>query len=97
MTSPLSMPKVRPDHRPTRYSLSPHAGRQAALKGYSPEAVLEAANDPSCTYPSGRFPGQERHTRGGLVAICDPSTMLVVTVYADVVETPLRPDQKEAR
>lgn len=95
MSSPLAMPQRRPDHRPTRYALSPHAARQAAAKGITPAALLAAANDPACTYPSGRYPGQERHTRDGIVAICDPASMQVVTVYLDVVVTERRPDQGE--
>jgi len=77
------------------YSIHPHAERQAKSKGFTLAAVLEAANNPSISYPSGRFPGQLRRIRDGIVAVCDPMTWVVVTVYENVVETSVRADQTD--
>lgn len=102
--SPSQMPQRRPVHAaytPTLpvkspyYSLQPHARAQAALKGFTSEAVLGAANNPSISYESLRFPGQLRRIRGDIVAVCDPGTMRVITVYENVKETALREDQED--
>ena len=77
------------------YSLHPHAKRQAETKGFSFEAVLEAANDPTVSYDNGRFPGQLRRIRDGIVAVCDPEKMIVITVYENVKETAPRGDQRD--
>lgn len=79
-----------------QYSLHPHAERQAREKGFARADVLAAANDPHHTYPNGRYPGQMRHVRNGLVAVVDPSRSLVVTTYRDQEKTALRPDQTDA-
>lgn len=78
------------------YSLHPHAAKQAALKGFDQTRVLRAANDPQHTYDNGRYPGQKRHVRDGLVAVVDPRRRQVVTVYEDQKETALRADQTDA-
>ena len=78
------------------YRLTRHAYEQARAKGFSTEAVLRAAQDPTVTYANGRFAGQMRHIRDGIVAIVDPTSGAVITVYANVTETALRPDQKDA-
>jgi len=97
------MPQRRPVHEPTvhavdrrvsrYYSLQPHAKKQAEEKGFSFPDVLEAANNPSICYESQRFPGQLRRIRGGIVTVCEPSTMTIITVYENCKETGLRPDQ----
>lgn len=73
-------------------TLTRHAGLQAMRKGISLDAVLKAANDPSVTYEH-KVPGQHRHIRGGIVTVVDRGKEVVITVYANVVETPLRQDQ----
>lgn len=78
-----------------QYRLTRHAERQAAAKGWTEKDVLLAAESPLHTYPSGRVPGQLRHVRGDIVAIVEPKSRKVVTVYADVVETDLRRDQTD--
>ena len=101
--SPSQMPTRRPVHAPTvhpvsvspYYSLQPHAKRQAEQKGFSFESVLEAANNPSISYESLRFPGQLRRIRGCIVTVCEPVTMTIITVYENCKETALRPDQKD--
>jgi len=77
------------------YIIHPHALRQAESKGFSLDAVLEAANHPSVTYANGRYPGQMRHIRGGIVAVVEPLTLTVVTVYENVKETAVRADQTD--
>ncbi|MFE2100863.1 hypothetical protein [Streptomyces sp. NPDC059468] len=75
------------------YRLTYHAQKQARVKGWTSEQILDAANNPQHTYPSGRVPGQFRHIKGDIVAVVDPEQHRVVTVYQDVEETDLRPDQ----
>lgn len=77
------------------YSLLPHAARQAEAKGFPVTAVLAAANQPTITYPNRRYPGQERHIAGDVVAVVDPTRQVVVTVYSNVRETAPRPDQQD--
>lgn len=97
--SPLNMPRQQIDHSAADpaggYRLSPHAASQALTKGWSHDEVLEAANNPSVTYDNGRYPGQKRHIRGDLVAVVHPHSMTVKTVYTNVKETELRPDQTD--
>lgn len=101
--TPASMPKQKVDHAASKppawessgYRLPSHVKTQADKKGWSHEQVLQAANDPQTTYDNGRYPGQKRHIRGDLVAVVDPDRMHVVTVYQNVKETDLRPDQKD--
>lgn len=78
-----------------QYSLHPHAAKQASMKGFDQSAVLAAANSPSHTYPNGRYPGQMRHVKDGIVAVVDPKRRQVVTVYQDQTETALRSDQRD--
>ena len=80
----------------SNYRLTAHALRQSLAKGFNPDAVLRAASDPAITYANGRYVGQVRHIRDGIVAVVDPTAHSVITVYANVVETDLRPDQKDA-
>lgn len=99
--TPGMMPQRRPDHTtPVRsdregFTLSGHAAQQARAKGWTEDQVLHAANNPSITYDNGRFPGQKRHIHGDLVAVVHPDSQKVVTVYQNVAETDLRPDQSD--
>jgi hypothetical protein len=94
--SPAMMPKQKPTHeQPTGYSLSGHAAQQSRAKGWNPSDVLQAANDPHTTYDNGRYPDQKRHIRGDIVAVVHPESQKVVTVYRNVTETDLRPDQSD--
>lgn len=95
--SPAMMPKRKPEpQEPEGYSLSGHAAQQARAKGWNPSDVVQAANDPHTTYANGRYEGQMRHIRGDIVAVVHPESKKVVTVYQNVKETDLRPDQKDA-
>ena len=78
------------------YRLTRHAWDQAISKGFDRAAVLLAAGDPTVTYENGRYPGQYRHIRDGIVAVVDRDRETIVTVYANVRETALRPDQTDA-
>jgi hypothetical protein len=75
------------------FTLSHHARKQALAK-FTVESVLEAANNPSVTYPSLNHPNQHRHVRGDVVAVVDRGSRLIVTTYRNTVTTPLRLDQK---
>lgn len=81
---------------PGPYRLLPHAVKTAANKGFSKEAVLEAANEPHHTYDNGRFKGQKRHVRGTICAVVDPERKVVITAYLNTIETAIRPDQQDA-
>jgi hypothetical protein len=78
-----------------RFRLHPHAAKMAATKGFSERDVLDAANNPTHTYENGRYAGQMRHVRGNLCVIVDPIRRVIVTVYANTVETALRGDQAD--
>ena len=75
------------------FRLAHHAEKQSALKGFTKDDGLAAANEPTLTYDNKRRPGQRRHIRGKVCAVVDPGTGLVVTVYENVTATPLRSDQ----
>jgi hypothetical protein len=94
--SPAMMPKQKISHEPSGYSLSGHAAQQARAKGWDPHDVVQAANDPHVTYDNGRYPDQKRHIRGDIVAVVHPDSQKVVTVYRNVDETDVRPDQNDA-
>ncbi len=79
-----------------RYTLGGHAAQQATAKGWSHEEIADAANDPHTTYENGRYPGQMRHIKGDICAVVDPVARKVVTVYRNVAETDLRPDQNDS-
>lgn len=100
--TPAMMPQRRPDHTTSArqetsgYTLGGHAAQQARLKGWTEDQVLQAANDPHTTYDNGRYEGQRRHIRDDIVAVVHPDSQKVVTVYQNVTETDLRPDQTDA-
>lgn len=77
------------------YVASAHALVQGSQKGMTPQEILLAAEQPQITYANGRFPGQMRHIRGDVVAVVDPARKVVVTVYRNVIETEVRPDQTD--
>lgn len=99
--TPAMMPRRRSDHTTPvgslsdGFTLSGHAAQQATAKGWSEDQVLHAANNPSVTYDNGRFPGQKRHIQGDIVAVVHPDSKKVVTVYQNVKETDVRPDQSD--
>jgi hypothetical protein len=74
------------------YFLSAHAKSQAIAKGWTEFEVLMAVRHPTTVY-KGNEAGQERRIRGDLVTVVNTTTGCVITCYANVIETPLRPDQ----
>lgn len=78
-----------------KYSLSTHAAKQAASKGFPSDAVLDAANNPRTVYDNGRYENQKRHISGNIVAVVSLTSMEVVTVYENVTKTALRDDQTD--
>lgn len=100
--TPANMPRRRPDHTTSArqedggFTLSGHAAQQARAKGWSEDQVLHAANNPSITYANGRYEGQMRHIHGDVVAVVHPASKKIVTVYQNVTETDVRPDQTDA-
>lgn len=72
--------------------ITDHAKAQAAAKGWSLDDVYKAHVDPDICYPS-RYDGQQRHVRGDLCVIVDARRNKAITVYLNVKETDLRPDQ----
>lgn len=79
------------------YLINAHAAQQARRKGFDLAAVYEAANRPGISTPSLRYPGQKRHisTDGTIVAIVDPRSRRVITVYENGTETTPRADQTD--
>lgn len=89
--SPLQMNAKR-----LGFTFTRHAKAQANEKGFSLDAVLKAASEPTVTYGNGMAENQVRHIRGDIVAIVDETTNTIVTVYRNVTETDVRPDQIES-
>lgn len=85
---------TEPSAQAVTYILSWHARQQCLAKGITEADVLAAANTPAHTYPNGRYPGQWRHILGEVCAVVDPVKGHVITIYANVVETDLRADQR---
>lgn len=78
------------------YSFTRHAKTQAVEKGFSLADVLKAASEPTITYGNGMAANQVRHIRGDIVAIVDVENHSIITVYKNVTETEVRPDQVES-
>jgi len=70
-----------------------HFVRQAQSKGFTAQETWLAMTEPHITYPSGQYPHQERRIRNDVVCVVDTITNQAITVYKNVVETDLRPDQ----
>lgn len=77
------------------FKMTHHCMKQALAKGIDPLDILEAASYPTVVYESRRYPGQMRHVRGDLCVIIAEDGVTIVTVYLNVVETDLRPDQTD--
>lgn len=70
----------------TQYRLSHHAKVKAANEGVPSAQLLEAADNPSLTYPNPRMPHQMRHVLDGVSVTVDPVNKVVVTFYAERVK-----------
>jgi hypothetical protein len=73
--------------------LSKHCVLQAREKGIDLQAIRDAAINPDVTYESNRYPGQYKYIKGDICAVVDPERAIVITVFLNVVRTPLRKDQ----
>lgn len=78
------------------FRLSRHAAEQALAKGFDLMDILEAAAYPSTRYENRRHAGQMRHIRGDIVTVIAEDGCTIVTVYVNVKETAVRPDQRDA-
>lgn len=84
-----------------KFVLSTHAYYKIAGDVTLAKSVMAAADDPTVTYAvtdkknAGRN-RQTRHIRDGIVAVVDEAAGKIITFYADVEETDLRPDQTDA-
>lgn len=72
-----------------------HALRQIIEKEFNPLMVKETFENPTEVYPSRSHPGQYRVTGNGICLVGKPegTRFILITVYADKVLTPPRPDQ----
>ena len=72
-----------------------HANKVMVEKGFSIDTVRAVLTKPERTYPNGRYPGQYRMTGNGLCLVVEPrnGVLDIITMYADQVLTPPRPDQ----
>ena len=79
-------------------TLTRHALVTAQQKGFSLTTIRRVFSSPSEYYPSGSHPGQYRMTGHGLCLVGKPDgdTFVVITMYADRIITPLRPDQESS-
>jgi len=64
---------------------------QVKAKGFRPEQILSAVRTPERVTEVRRYPGQLRYCGAGVAVVADGNHL--ITVYADQVVTPLRPDQ----
>lgn len=73
-------------------TLSPHFLTQAVDKGFTPQQIREAIENPYMVTDVTRYPGQKRYCGGGIAIVMDGTT--AVTAYLDGVVTPMRDDQR---
>lgn len=84
------MPQTPGTPRPTA-----HFFRTMKQKGFDPQAVVDTLKNPTEVYPSRSHPGQFRVTGNGVCIVGKPEgdVFHLITIYADRVVTPVRPDQ----
>jgi hypothetical protein len=72
-----------------------HFREQMASKGFRGQDIANALREPYKITPVTRYPGQWRFCGSGVavVARVEGSDFILITVYADGIVTPLRPDQ----
>jgi hypothetical protein len=78
-----------------RLHATDHALKQILDKGFAIEKIRETFENPAKLYKNGKYEGQYRVTGNGLCLVGKPkgTTFTLITVYADGVMTPPRPDQ----
>lgn len=72
-----------------RFSM--HFIDQMRDKGFSPEQIESAIRTPEKVTNVSRYPGQVRYCGAGVAIVMRGDTC--ITIYADRIVTPLRPDQ----
>lgn len=77
------------------FKMSRHCAEKVVSAGISADAISEAYSNPDTTYPSHRYPNQEKRIGAGLCLCVDRTTGVIVTVFQHKVETALRPDQTD--
>lgn len=75
--------------------MSRHCAEKVAAAGISAADLSEAFNNPDTTYPSNRYPTQDKRIGNGLCLCVDRNTGIIVTVFQHKVETNLRADQRD--
>lgn len=75
------------------FTLTRHLKEQAKTKGVSLLNILEVLKQPSITYANGMAEDQERFIGNGIVVVVDVLSGHAITVYENVRETDVRPDQ----
>lgn len=75
--------------------ITKHARSQMVAKGFDEAIVKGVFATPERVYPSGSHPGQFRITGNGVCLVGKPKEgkFILITLYADGVLTPPRPDQ----
>jgi hypothetical protein len=74
---------------------SAHFVKTMRAKGFEPAAVVATLKDPAEVYPSKSHPGQFRVCGNGVCIVGKPEgdKFILITLYADRIVTPVRPDQ----
>lgn len=70
---------------------SQHFREQMAAKGFTVEQIESCIRTPEKITNVSRYPGQKRYCGAGVAIVMRGDT--AVTIYADSIVTPLRPDQ----
>jgi hypothetical protein len=84
------MPQTPGTPKPTAHFL-----KTLKAKGFDPAAVVATLKNPTEVYPSRSHPGQFRVTGNGVCIVGKPEgdQFVLITLYADRIITPVRPDQ----
>lgn len=79
-----------------KLTMTRHACKQAALKGFTAEQIQACFNAPSRVYPSGSHPGQFRIANNDICLVGVPvsdNEFRAITLYVNGTLTPPRADQ----
>jgi hypothetical protein len=74
-------------------TITRHAAEKAQALGLTEEAVKAVMTGWTGQSPS-RIEGQRRYVRGDVCVVVDEARFVAITLYRNVEETALRPDQK---
>jgi hypothetical protein len=72
-----------------------HFVKTAKDKGFTADQIISTLIEPTEVYPSRSHPGQFRVTGNGVCIVGKPEgdKFTLITIYADRIVTPVRPDQ----